>query len=94
MMRVGDRVVAFENRCLHQASPLAGARISRGKLTCPLHFWRYEVATGRHLGGAGLLPSFQVEVMDGDVYVEVPDPTPELSIREMMLRHAKEWSRE
>ena len=93
--RVGEHVVAFENRCLHQASPLEGGRITRdGRLTCPLHFWRYDAVSGRHLGGRGTLPSYPVEVVDGEVFVEVPEPVPELSMREMMLRHAREWSRE
>ncbi len=92
--RVGDRVMAFENRCLHQESPLAGGRIERGKLTCPLHFWRYDAATGRHLGGSGTLPSYPVQIVDGEVFVDLPDPEPKLSMREMLLRHAKEWSRE
>ena len=93
--RVGDTVVAFQNRCLHQDSPLEGGHISGdGRLTCPLHFWRYDVATGRHIGGGGSLPSYPVTVLDDEVIVELPDPEPPLSIREMMLRHAREWSRE
>ncbi len=92
--RVGDDIVAFQNRCLHQDSKLEGGRIDNGRLTCPLHFWRYDAATGRHLGNRGTLQSYPVEVTDGEVYVEVPDPEPALSIREMMLRHAREWSRD
>lgn len=91
--RVGDEVVAFENRCLHQDSPLAGGRIRHGRLTCPLHFWRYRLPQGEHLGGEGPLTSYPVEILDGEVFVEVPDPEPELSVREMMLRHAREWRR-
>ena len=92
--RVGDDVVAFQNRCLHQNSKLEDGRIDNGKLTCPLHFWRYEAATGRHLGGRGTLESYPVEIVDGRVFVEAPDPEPVLSMREMMLRHAREWSRD
>ncbi len=94
VIRVGDEVVAFENRCLHQDSKLEGGRIERGRLICPLHFWRYEAATGRHLGGRGSLLSYPVEVVDGEVFVELPDREPTLSMREMMLKHAREWSRE
>ncbi|MDH4118897.1 MAG: Rieske (2Fe-2S) protein [Acidimicrobiia bacterium] len=91
--RVGEVVVAFQNRCLHQDSRLEGGLIENGRLTCPLHFWRYEVETGRHIGGRGNLDMYPVEVVDGEVYVEAPDPAPPMGMREMMLRHAKEWER-
>jgi nitrite reductase/ring-hydroxylating ferredoxin subunit len=91
--RVGGRIVAFENRCLHQDSPLAGGIVKEGVLTCPLHFWRYRLPEGRHVGGEGDLESYPVEVIDGVVWVEVPDPPPPLSMREMLLRHAREWER-
>lgn len=94
VVRVADHVVAFENRCLHQASPLAGGRVENGRLTCPLHFWRYEAETGRHIGRRGTLPSYPTEIVNGEVFVEVPDPQPEMSMREMLLRHAREWNRE
>lgn len=92
--RMGDSVVAFQNRCLHQNSKLEGGRIESGKLTCPLHFWRYEATTGRHLGNRGSLDSYPIEVIDGQVFVEAPEPEPQLSVRELMLRHAREWSRD
>ena len=94
VIRLGDRVVAFENRCLHQDSPLAGGWVEGGRLTCPLHFWRYEADTGRHVGSSESLESYVVEIVDGAVYVDVPDPEPKRSMREMLLRHAEEWSRE
>lgn len=90
--RVEGRIVAFENRCLHQDSPLAGGQIKDGKLTCPLHFWRYRIPAGERLGGQGSLPSYPVDVIDGQVFVELPEQDPVLSFREQMLRHAAEWN--
>lgn len=90
--RVGDGAVAFENRCLHQDSPLAGGQIKDSKLTCPLHFWRYRLPSGDHLGRDGTLSSFPVEVVDGQVFIDMPDEGPTLSFRERMLRHAAAWS--
>lgn len=89
--RLGEEVVAFQNRCLHQSSPLAGGRVADGKLTCPLHFWRYRLPSGEHLGREGSLPSYPVTVEQGEVFVEVPGPKPALPFREMMLQHAREW---
>ena len=93
-VRVGDEVVAFENRCLHQQSPLAGARVFGDQFGCPLHFWRYELPTGRHTGNRGTLPSYAVEVVDGRVLVDLPEPEPPMSMRERLLRHAREWNRD
>jgi HAD superfamily hydrolase (TIGR01509 family) len=91
--RVGEEVVAFENRCLHQDSPLAGGQIRQGTLTCPLHFWRYRLPSGVHVGGEGRLTAYPVTVVDGVVHVEVPEAT-NLSFRERMLAHAAAWDRD
>jgi nitrite reductase/ring-hydroxylating ferredoxin subunit len=90
VIRVADRVVAFQNRCLHQNSPLEGGIVLDGFLICPLHFWRYRLPAGRHLSGTAL-PSYPVELTDGEVFVDIPDPAPPISMREMLLKHAREW---
>ncbi|CAN5802909.1 hypothetical protein BH23ACT10_BH23ACT10_07190 [soil metagenome] len=94
VVRVGDRVVAFANRCLHKASPLAGGRVISGRLTCPLHFWRYHLPEGEHVGGQGALSSYPVTTVDGEVLVDVPEPEVPSSIRKQLLAHAREWDRD
>ncbi|HSJ46675.1 MAG TPA: Rieske 2Fe-2S domain-containing protein [Euzebyales bacterium] len=94
VVRVGDDVVAFPNRCLHQASALAGGRVLSGRLICPMHFWRYHLPDGEHVGGQGRLVSYDVEVVDGEVFVDVPAPAPPRSMREIMLAHARDWTRD
>ena len=94
VVRVGDRAFAYRNECLHQASPLAGGLVRDGVITCPLHFWRYEAATGTKCGEPGLrLDSYPVRLESGTVLVEIPEADPALSMREMMLEHAREWKR-
>ena len=94
VVRVDDGVVAFPNHCLHVGGALAGGRVWDGGLTCPNHFWRYRLSDGEHLGGQGALTSYPTEVTpEGEVYVEVPDPGPQLSMREQLLAHAREWQR-
>lgn len=88
--RVGEGVVAFQNRCLHQDSPLQDGWISGGTLNCPLHFWRYRLPEGEHHTGARLR-SYPTEIEDGEVFLEVPDPAPRRSMREILLEHAREW---
>lgn len=41
-------------------------------IACPWHGWEYDLATGVHLGDDDIrLPTFDVVVEDGDLYVEV-----------------------
>lgn len=94
VVAVDGQVVAFANRCLHQASELAGGRVFGGALTCPKHFWRFRLPEGTHTGGRGVLPSYPTDVTEsGEVYLQLPDPEPALSMREMLLAHAREWTR-
>ena len=94
VIRVGDEVFAYRNECLHQASPLAGGLVKDGVLTCPLHFWRYEATTGAKCGEPEFrLDSYPVRLESGTVLVELPEPDPVRSMREVMLDHAREWDR-
>lgn len=93
VVRVGERVVAFRNRCLHRDSSLDGGRVLTGRLVCPMHFWRYRLPEGEHVGGEGCLPSYPVEVVDGEAFVDLPPPAPARSMREIMLAHARDWDR-
>lgn len=92
--RVGERVVAFRNRCLHQEAPLAGGWIRDGVLSCPLHFWRYRIDDGGQIGSGDALDRFDVEVEDGQAFVIVPpDPAP-VSLREQLLARARGYDRD
>jgi nitrite reductase/ring-hydroxylating ferredoxin subunit len=86
--RHGATVKAFLNRCLHQDAPLAGGWVGDETLSCPMHFWRYRLADGQHVGGQGVLTSLQVEEIDGQLRVEAPivDDVP---IRELLRRNAR-----
>jgi nitrite reductase/ring-hydroxylating ferredoxin subunit len=93
VVRVGDGVCAYRNRCLHQDSPLAEGWVRDGVLTCPQHFWRYDVNDGRHVGGRGSLDRVDVEVQDGRVTVMLPDPPAPMSLREQLLARASTYDR-
>lgn len=93
VVRVGDRVVAFANRCCHRALPLEGGRVVEGALTCPQHFWRYDLPGGEHRGGHERLTAHPARVEGDEVVVELPDPAPALGLRERLLAHAREWER-
>ena len=88
LARVGDDLVAYRNQCLHKATPLDGGLVRGGIVTCPLHFWRYDLADGRNLAGGGSLEPVEAWTDDGDVLV-VPPPAP-VSLRELLREHARD----
>lgn len=97
VVRVGDEVLAYRNRCLHQDAPLAGGWVRDGVLSCPLHFWRYDVATGCPRDGNRCLERFEVvaEVIDGTrvAVLLLPDEAPPRSLREELLERARTYDR-
>ena len=72
--RTDDGWVALNDRCTHQASMLSGGRIRRGAIMCPLHGARFDLTSGKCLGGAYRdLRRFPLRV-EGDM-IEVAVPT-------------------
>jgi nitrite reductase/ring-hydroxylating ferredoxin subunit len=94
VVRVGDELRAFENRCLHQESPIAGAPVRNGVLSCPLHFWRYHVGDGTLIGSQRSLQRFPIDVVDGVAFVLLPDLPPDRPLREQLLARARAYDRE
>lgn len=103
LVRIGDEVRAFENRCLHADQPLADGVISEGVLMCPHHFWRYDAVSGE-LTSSGptadqpCLASFDLDVVDDELFVSLPPQQPKPgsapgSIRDLLLDHARTWDR-
>ncbi len=41
-----DRVFALEDRCPHKGGPLSQGIVHGERVTCPLHNWMIELATG------------------------------------------------
>ena len=68
---------AVDNRCPHMGFPLSEGSVDAGVLTCPWHHARFELSCGDTFDPfADDVPTFPVEVRDGEVYVD-PDPDPE-----------------
>ena len=48
LFRVDDRVYAIQNRCPHRSGPLIRGFLEPGPaIRCPMHGWRYDLATGQ-----------------------------------------------
>ena len=47
----GGQPVAVADACAHRGTALSGGLVRDGVLTCPGHFWRYDLRTGQCLHG-------------------------------------------
>lgn len=58
-----DILYATQARCPHKSGLLADGLMGDGKIICPLHSYKFDLATGAPLGNAcESLRTFQVEV--------------------------------
>ncbi|MGH9009044.1 MAG: Rieske (2Fe-2S) protein, partial [Acidimicrobiia bacterium] len=93
VFNLDGELVAVEARCLHKGGALADGHVSDVVVTCPLHWWRYDLRTGARLGAPELrLACYPVRSVGGRVEVLVPSPRrPEASLRERLLAAGREW---
>lgn len=70
-----NAVYATQARCPHKAGLLADGLMGDGKVICPMHSFRFDLATGTPLGNAcRALETFRIEVgADGHVRIWVRD---------------------
>ena len=81
---------AVEDACLHKGVSLEGGVCKNGFITCPFHWWRYDLRDGSLQGSPGEhLATYPCRVVDGVVEVCLPPPAPVLSMREQLLAHAR-----
>jgi toluene monooxygenase system ferredoxin subunit len=72
VLRIGDGVHAYEDRCAHLGFELSRGTLDGRVLTCSAHHWQYDATTGRGINPAmACLRPFAIKVEDGVVYVDV-----------------------
>jgi nitrite reductase (NADH) small subunit len=68
-----DQVYAIENRCPHKGGPLSEGIVHGASVTCPLHNWVFDLATGEAQGAdEGQVRTYPVKVDGGVIYI-APD---------------------
>ena len=81
---------AVSDACLHKGVSLEGGLCKDGFITCPSHWWRYDLRDGSLQGSPGEhLATFPCRIVDGVIEVAVPAASPTLSLREQLLAHAR-----
>ena len=67
-----DQVYALRDRCPHKGGPLSQGIVHGGTVTCPLHNWKIDLASGEAQGpDEGCTQSFPIKVEDGVVFLGV-----------------------
>jgi nitrite reductase (NADH) small subunit len=66
-----DQVFALEDRCPHKGGPLSEGIVHGAQVTCPLHNWVFDMATGQALGAdAGGVATYAVRVEGGRIFLD------------------------
>lgn len=87
---VDGRPHAVADACLHKGVSLEGGVCKDGVVTCPSHWWRYDLRDGALQGSPGeYLDSYPCRIADGVVEVQMPEAATALSLREQLLAHAR-----
>ena len=72
LFKVEGCYFAIDNACVHQGGPLAEGTIQGKTVTCPWHFWRYDLTTGKTTSSDQIgVRAYPVEVRGADVLVDV-----------------------
>ena len=70
-------VKAFQGVCPHANTPLADAEFDGTSLTCPLHFWSWDMNSGRPTHEHAIaLAEYPVRIEDGVVYIDTEGVSP------------------
>ncbi|HXF28510.1 MAG TPA: Rieske 2Fe-2S domain-containing protein [Chlamydiales bacterium] len=67
---------AIDNICPHEGGPLGEGELDGEIVSCPWHGWQFDVKNGKcqHLWDENVA-SYPVEVVDGEVFVTLPNRT-------------------
>ena len=74
IFNLGERFLALENRCPHQAGPLADGIVSGTTVVCPLHAWKMSLETGKGVNGpsaSSCVETFPTRVEGGVILLEL-----------------------
>jgi nitrite reductase (NADH) small subunit len=76
VFRTGDNAIyALRDRCPHKQGPLSQGIVHGRSVTCPLHAWTIDLATGEPVGadaGKGCAPTLKVQVIERRVLIAAP----------------------
>jgi nitrite reductase (NADH) small subunit len=67
-----DQVFAVKDACPHRQGPLSQGIVHGTSVTCPLHNWKVDLASGKALGpDEGCTNTYSAKVEAGKVYLSL-----------------------
>lgn len=70
----GDEVFALKDECPHRKGPLSQGIVHDNSVTCPLHNWKIDLASGEAKGpDEGCTRSYPIKLVDGRIYLGLID---------------------
>ena len=88
---VGGELYVTDGACPHNGGPLAEGLVRDGVLTCPWHWYRYELATGKCRTAAEYeLQRYPVVLVGDKPHAELPAVAPARSWSQILHAHARE----
>lgn len=67
------RVFATQAQCPHRKGPLSDGLLGGDTLVCPLHEWRFNLATGETENGSCAIETYELRVeADGSMVIALP----------------------
>ena len=67
-----DQVFAIDNRCPHKGGPLSEGIVHGTSVTCPLHNWVFDLATGTAKGAdEGQVRTYPARTENGRVLLDL-----------------------
>ena len=65
-----NQVFAIEDHCPHRGGPLSQGIVHGTAVTCPLHSWVFDLATGKAQGAdEGSVRTYPIDVVDGRIFM-------------------------
>ena len=66
-----NEVFAIKDECPHKQGPLSQGIVHGNSVTCPLHNWKIDLASGEALGAdEGCVNTFKTKVEEGMVFIQ------------------------
>jgi nitrite reductase (NADH) small subunit len=67
---IDDQIFALANRCPHKGGQLAQGLVHGQRVSCPLHNWLIDLATGSAVApDVGCAPRYDVRLTDGEIWL-------------------------
>lgn len=67
-----DEVFAMKDECPHKQGPLSQGIVHGNTVTCPMHNWKIDLASGSALGpDEGCTNVFATKIENGKVYIDL-----------------------